>query len=363
MTLFEILLRTAESELFKQDDSGAMLAGHNGPYCDPETPVRNTAHWLYTFSHLYRVTNDAKWKNASERAIAYLCSDKARPMGATFFCRKNPNKDFSNGVMGQAWVIEALLKAAKVFDREDCYRIAEEVYLLHPWIEENCVWRRVNVDGSYNSMDSTFNHQLWFGAVAGYLNETPEAVSRSKLFFERQATHVHQYRNGVVFHASPLTRFSKYLIDFGVLARKIIQMQSLYRKKHRLWNKSAGYHAFNLYAYSLYKVLYPDHPFWNSEHFSLMISATNSQAFNRALIDNKYSYTYNPTGIELAFTMEVFGFNSDEVTKWLQEQVRHTGEKGESLMTSGSRDPVTSRARIYEATRLSRDYEIEFTLK
>ena len=41
-------------------------------------------------------------------------------MNATFYCRLNPEKDFSNGLIGQAWVIEALVEAHKL-TKEDSY--------------------------------------------------------------------------------------------------------------------------------------------------------------------------------------------------------------------------------------------------
>ena len=39
--------------------SGFAKAGHNGPYGNPETPVRNTACWLMGFSEAYRISDHA----------------------------------------------------------------------------------------------------------------------------------------------------------------------------------------------------------------------------------------------------------------------------------------------------------------
>ena len=73
-----------------------------------ETPVRNTAHWLITMLKAYEISNETKFKDSAWRAVQYLLSPSARPMNATFFCRTNPEKDFCNGLVGQAWIIEAL---------------------------------------------------------------------------------------------------------------------------------------------------------------------------------------------------------------------------------------------------------------
>ena len=42
ITLYECLIKSAKKALSLQQNDGSMLAGHNGSYFDPETPVRNT---------------------------------------------------------------------------------------------------------------------------------------------------------------------------------------------------------------------------------------------------------------------------------------------------------------------------------
>lgn len=139
-TLGVLLVKSANEALRKQNSNEAMPAGQNGPYGDAETPVRNTAHWLFSFCRLYKRTQNKVFYEAAQKAADYLLSSEARPMGASFWCRKNPEKDFCNGVMGQAWVIEALVEAARVLKRQECYRLAEEVFLLHPWDGMRCLW-------------------------------------------------------------------------------------------------------------------------------------------------------------------------------------------------------------------------------
>ena len=45
MKLSEFLLKIAENSHSVQNEEGKFLPGNNGPYRDPETPVRNSAHW------------------------------------------------------------------------------------------------------------------------------------------------------------------------------------------------------------------------------------------------------------------------------------------------------------------------------
>ena len=100
--LWDIIARSAENALSTQASDGSLPPGHNGPYRDPETPTRNTAHWLITFLHSYDYTQKPEFKASAEKAAEYLMTAKARPMAQTFWCRTDPAKDFANGLIGQA---------------------------------------------------------------------------------------------------------------------------------------------------------------------------------------------------------------------------------------------------------------------
>ncbi|TVR85621.1 MAG: hypothetical protein EA411_12540 [Saprospirales bacterium] len=350
MSSLEIIRQEAVNAIGDQDAVGSFLAGHNGPYFDEETPVRNTAHWLYTFCILFQRTGEDTYAKAAERAISYLQSPEARPMGAAFWIRKNPEKDFCNGLIGQAWVIESLLKAATVFDRPELYKLAEEVYLLHAFDEQLGVWNRLNVDGSHNSPDPTFNHQLWFAAAAGMLENTKEAVEASHQFFNRIAVRVKLYRDGVINHVSPVTRLSLKIKNPKKIIDGFVQFGYYHLSKRKLRKKASGYHAFNLYAFALLKDRFPDHPFWDSPKFQKMLKVTTKPSFLKAQDDNKYSYPYNPTGYEIAYVYKKFNFGTpDQIEEWIHRQ-----EIGANtfIKNGGPHDPITLKARIYELSRI-----------
>lgn len=359
MSLLQIVEREARQACAEIERQGYMPGGHNGPYFDEETPVRNTAHWLYTFCILFERTGEDMYAKAADRAISYLQSTEARPMGASFWIRKKPEKDFCNGLIGQAWVIESLLKANSVFDRPELNKLAEDVYLQHAFDDQLGVWNRLNVDGSYNTPDPTFNHQLWFAASAARFANTLEAVESSRHFFDRIAVRVKLYRDGVINHVSPVTRLSLKVKNPKKLIDGFVQFGYYHLSKGNLRKKAAGYHAFNLYAFALIKEQFPDHPFWESRKFQKMLKVTTKLTFVKAQDNNKYSYPYNPTGLEMAFVNETFFPENDEVVKeWLNHQIEHTVEPGQSIMIRNSCDPITSRARIYECCRLSKNYQL-----
>jgi hypothetical protein len=170
LKLADLIVRTAEAGLRLQHPDGSFPAGCNGPYGDPETPIRNTAHWAITLLAAHRLSGGEQLSAGAVRARDVLMAPGARPMGATFLCRTNPDKDFANGLIGQAWVIEALATLHEALDDRRAHEVATQVFLLHPFSDARGLWRRVNVDGSHLTIDATFNHQLFFAAAGALLD-------------------------------------------------------------------------------------------------------------------------------------------------------------------------------------------------
>src|SRR5690606_20685562 len=123
-TLHELLVKSAEKALTLLQQNGAMPPGHNGPYNDPETPVRNTSHWLIIFLKTFAITEDKRFEQAAANCLSYITSSDARPHGFTFWHRTKKGKDSTNGVIGQAWGIEALVEAYKVFGEKEIISLA-----------------------------------------------------------------------------------------------------------------------------------------------------------------------------------------------------------------------------------------------
>lgn len=360
MQLHRILVETAMAALDKQKQDGAMPSGHNGPYMDPETPVRNTAHWCMTFNKAYEISGEKELKEAAENARNFLHSETARPMGGTFWCRKNPEKDFTNGVVGQAWAIEALLDFDRVFGDKPSVDLAERVFLLHPFDKATGAWRRVNVDGSYHSFDAVFNHQLWFAAAGAQLQgRTNNHTIKDQLsiFFKRLPHNLNLYGDGLIRQQT-----AGYLVKSRLrrYSSKLSHWRKSNERKQYMYHKSVGYHSFNLYAFALLKESFPEQPFWNSPQWKKLWNYTLSEKYKRDVKKSKYAYPYNPPGFEVSFALQVFQPDmKDAVASWLKEQMNLCFDFDTNLMTGGSAvDVETAAARIYEATRLL-DYKIE----
>ena len=356
----DILIESGKFGLNLQRSDGSMPPGHNGPYNDPETPVRNTAHWLFLFSTLFERTNESCWKKAGEKSIDYLMSDEARPYGKTFFCRNKPGKDSCNGLVGQAWVIEALLKADEVFDRKDCYNLAEKIFLMHPWDENVGLWHRVEIDGKKMPFDGTFNHQLWFAAAGSLFKKNDNITYQARLFLENIGSNVQLYPNGVIFHSSCMGKLNSYAkCGFKPFSEEFIARLNKKKKWNELYSKSVGYHAFNLYAFAILNQSLPNETIWKSKVFEEVITAHRDINFQKDLKKSKFGYYYNVSGFEISYAIETFFHDKIEAKLWLNNQLEKTYVDQNNVLTRNTDDLNTSYARVYELCRFVENYELQ----
>ncbi|GAB2481142.1 glycoside hydrolase family 88 protein [Algoriphagus taiwanensis] len=353
MNTEEILILSSTAALNHQLSDGAMPPGHNGPYKDPETPVRNTSHWLISFLRSYELTGDKKFKEAAEKSLAYLMSKEARPMGASFWHRKNPKKDFSNGLMGQAWTLEALVYAYRAFGDDSILKLATKVFKLHPYKSTHKAWEVVNVDGSIRGFDPTFNHQLWFAAIGGFLTEYGDQEVKAQVldFLKSLSNTMKTYSNGVIKH-HPTGYQSVGKKD------KILAQYKHFRlpesQKKYIYLKSLGYHGFNLYALGLIHNVFPDLSFFTTSLFRSMIDVIDTEEFKSKISLSPYSFSYNPPGFELGFALQKFG-DSSKANYFLEKDFKRSYSREKEQW--GVKNPVdkeTAAARVYELYQLSK---------
>jgi hypothetical protein len=382
MNLSDIIIGSAESLLLLQEKDGSFPAGHNGPYYDEELPLRNTGHVLMILLKAYELSGKDIYLKAALKALSYITDDERRPMGATFWVRKNPQKDFSNGLIGQAWVIEALAYAAESLNDDSLNKLAEEVFLLHPFDEQTGRWQVVNVDGSYGPVDMTFNHQLWFAAAGSLLQGSEVIQGQVKQFMNKLDSNLELYDNGLIVHALGGNGHKKQ--SFKKRLKRLIKAQLLERGKapyeNEVINKAIGYHAFNTHGFSLLYNNTKDHQFWQSKTYSQILNFLLTDLFRnglnyflpdaahkgKVLPFNRLGYSYNPPGFEVAFTVQTFKEHyKDEYEKlismWLGRQIERTLDSKSSLMNKQTDDTVTLSARMYEAVRL-KEYQLEISL-
>lgn len=327
-------------EIISKSAKGLEISpGINGPYNDPQTDVRNNAHWSITYLHL------GKEKEATK------CLNKVisgRPFNKTFFMRNKKGKTRCNGLMGQARVIEALVHAHEKLRESRYDELAKEVFLMHKQTKSG-YWKRRDIDGKELSVDKTFNHQLWF-AAAGSMIPNEEIRRQIIRFMDRLENNISIHKNGLIRH-----------LIWPKITTPVHLIKSKKTPKY-LHDKEVGYHAFNLYGLALLKEKLPDHSFWNSMKFSKILNYALSKEHLDIAEKNKYGTQYNPSGIELAYFVYVL---RDRIDDWksvakqsLERQFAKHLDKKTSLMNQNTNDPDTLAARIYEATRLP-DIELD----
>ncbi len=360
LTIYDIIENSASQALELQRSDGAMPSGHNGPYYDEETPVRNTSHWLITFAKAHELTGRTKFKEAVRKAASYLCSREARPMEKSFWHRKSSTKDTCNGLIGQAWTIEALATVPDIIEHKEAVRVAEEVFLLHPFHEGPALWERMNADGSYIGVDLTFNHQLWYAAAGALLSAqsgNDEVGRRVSRFLDNLHEHLRIRSSGLIRHVM-VPKWSWKSLSKSVINR-LRRFAFSERERHNLWMKEVGYHAFNLFAFGVLKGVFSEHKIWNNKKLINSVKYVLKSEYINNIYNTKYGFPYNPPGFEVPFAMRSFNFvnlNSKREKnlrrKLISHQISEYFNFEKKMMCKNTEDKATQSARLYEATRL-----------
>jgi len=345
ITFRELFVSVATRALTRLNSDGSMTAGHNGPYFDPETPIRNTSHYLIVFLKAWELSSNSEFRLAAEKCLDYLVNDNPYRKSHTFQHRAKDGKDQCNGLIGPAWNIEALLYADKKIGSPLARNLARDLFLMHPYDEENCIWHRVEPNGKILPIDSTFNHQLWFAASAAPLaKEIPEVAERINKFLYKLKDNWCIAKNGRIVHPLWIPR-----IRFRESVKRLIKPK--YRKEFIL--KEVGYHTFNLLAFAMLNNSPVTIPQVVRSRIDLAISYLSHPEFLRLIDKSKYSFSYNPPGWEAPVALMLLGGHPpDNCLYWVNQQLLLNYNKETKMLDIGVPDIETHTARIYETVML-----------
>lgn len=365
--MIEYIRKQAEEVIKEITESGYVQGGHNGPYHDPETPVRNSAHWLISFAFLYRQTGEQKYRENIRILAEYLYGQRVANGMYAYCCRNKQGKDHVNGTIGQAWAIEGLIEAAKVLEDDKYYFLAKKVFRQHEFSYQYGVWNRIDIDGKVLGFDDTYNHQLWLaGAGAQILSYQDDEEIRKQIlkFLDLSA-------NTKLFSVSSEGRINHfaYIPDnkknmAGYYKRFLINQKNLMLGKPNLSYKEEGYHDFNMYGFALLHQVFPEHElFWRKKFKKALSYALNVENLKRlekcrpqddvtglAMKQNQskyniYAYGYNSPAYELPFIMKEFDcIDQEMIQKIWDKQLVFIAEENDI-------DKRTFAARLYESVR------------
>lgn len=109
-------------------EQGFATAGHNGPHGHVDTPVRNTSHYLIIYTYLYKKSCSEKYLRICRKFADYLCKCQSLSKSGAIKCMESDFFDHLNGLIGQGWVIEALIYYYEVSHDERCIEAAKESF-------------------------------------------------------------------------------------------------------------------------------------------------------------------------------------------------------------------------------------------
>lgn len=333
-----------------------MPAGRNGPYLDLESPARNTAHWLVTFSVAYSLSGDARFRETGERLANFLVENTLYKVNGAWVNRQKPPKDWCNGVIGQAWIVEGLHRAARYLQLDTAATAAQQLVLQLPFSDRYGAWERMDPVSGRMSVDFTYNHQSWFAAArAEVLGGNDAEVQKFLNMSYHRSFGVDN--SGIIRHSMGNKPSKRTPAVIAAALRKRWDLGA-----RRAFGgiavdpveRGVGYHLYVLHSLArLYNATNGNHTFFESDSFRTALRTAASPLFVQQLEDNHYAYPYNAPGFEYPLIVETFSHLEPGLTFELAQEAlavqRHkTYCQDTGLYTLGTDDPVTLAARAYE---------------
>ena len=357
----DAFLRLAHSgagQLFWIDSTTALSpGGHNGPYFDIETPVRNSAHWLASMSIAYSLTGDRAFRRAGEALTRFLLSSLMKIDGVHIHRQRFP-KDWSNGVIGPAWVSEGLMLAGRHFDIDVATRAGADLLRGLGFDEDRSLWQTWDPATGSRGTDRTVNHQVFCTAIAAEFDQDAVLRSRVDRFIENSlGVIVRTDHNGVLQHHVSMSLAQRLAHRIFIAARnqtgaRLRRAAMRHGSVPDVALRDVGYHVFSLYSISRLAAARPSAQLTMIPEVRAAASAVTSIISAPRYPDNPYGYAYNPVGFELpsiASTPGLEGTVSDEVVADAYRlQMDRTSEPDTGLLTRSTLDPLVLSARGYE---------------
>lgn len=364
------IIRNIGKELIQSYIDGNQIdGGINGPYDDPETPVRNLSHLAIICGIEVLKYGHEEYVPVLKKIGTDILNRKGRDN--LWIMRKKAAKDQCNGVIGHAWLNEAFIYLYMSLQDEVYIDEAITVSRQHGFNQKIGLWQRPT-DGT---VDYTMNHQLWYAAALAELDNIVKDVELSiqlDRFMKKLPNNLEINRNGRIRHNATMHESTKETMKQKI--KNFLSDIHEKQKKPSMAYKEEGYHVFNLFALARLYRIKKDSPFWHTKKFTKSIEYVTEKNFFLGLENssteldaslknhitdkeeksiNIYGYPYNVPGFEVAYIAETFKklIPVDIVNKCLEKQMSYTFDDSKCFFGSRCHDKLTINYRIYEYYR------------
>lgn len=365
----------ADSYLDIFDGQGHANPGHNGPYGHMDTPARNTAHWCIALGYLWKEFGDSRYYEISRKFADYLIDLHKDSLSGAVKCMEAESYNHLNGLMGQAWIIEALVYFFAISNDDKYLDCAEEIFKVPVYNQSQHMWKMVELDGCNIGFDYTFNHQLWFAASGSMIlqhKDIPEIRELVTGYLDGCLIHFQVHRDGLIKHYGDLSSPSDHTPKIKKWVKRTVK-RTLFRNrrfedpnKYDVDGYERGYHLFNLYAFAILQKDFGYHPIFSSGKLKAAVEYgkqmdVHNDYFNveriinnkSEAVMNKYAYAYNSPAFEYPYIYRVFGDKNFQKTceKLFELQLAATYDEQSKRLCNNNYDPETLTARVYELVR------------
>ncbi len=364
-TYIQVIERAAQSVAEEIIKNGHAEAGVNGPYNNTDTPLRNSAHWYIIFSFLNKENKSELYGRCQDILLDYLLDKNNYGHNGAPKCRLNFNGDDVNGLIGSAWVIEALICAYRIKKDKAILDLAYRIFSSQKYDTTNCLWRIIGTDGKDWGYDLTFNHQLWFAALGCELVDSDykfEVECNLNGFLNNFQKYLRYYPNGLFCHIVYCHKGDfKYRVKYNlkIFLRYVCGNLNLHNKYGAMYQLEKGYLTFDLYGFAIIKNYKPDLNIFSNRDFLNAVHLGTSEDFLCGIAEekifNKYAYGYNSPAFEYPYIASTFNVDNNQISliggKLMELQNKLTFDQSQGNFSNGVNDPQTLNARLYELVR------------
>lgn len=364
----EVFLSAARSmpeQLVRLDSATSLFpGGRNGPYFDLESPVRNSAHALCTMAIAHRLTGEDSYATHGRALARFLLSEHEFLLGGSPVHRQRHPKDWCNGVIGPAWLMEGLTIGGRLLSIPEAVDKAHEIAERQPFDEAAALWRRQDPRKGAGGIDRTLNHQAYFASAAAAAGRPRSNSARDAVdaFLDHLANGgLRVDPSGLIVHH--IAGRNEGPRTLGGEKERILRAARnspvLLRIRHGtsdgemdMHARDLGYHIYSLFSLANLRHAVPTHALWASALLRSALELVVSPGWLALLDGNRYAYPYNGPGLELPLIARAFGdieprlhATADDA---LAMQLLTTQDAETSLFSTSTDDRLTLSARVYE---------------